>query len=289
VRAYALRGLEYYYGAEKIFTTEEIPTPPTGATIGVFTVSETKQVYFSKGNLQYQASTNTWRFAENQWDYIGNDNSNISSSHSGWIDLFGWGTSGYNHGAVCYQPWSTSTSYRDYYAYGIYTYNLNDRTGQADWGCNAISNGGNTTKTWRTLTSEEWAYVFYTRSTPSGIRYAMAQVNEVNGVILLPDDWSSSNYSLSGTNDSWASYSSNNISKSDWTNRLEANGAVFLPAAGCRYGTIAYNVSSYGHYWSSTAYSEIDAYNLYFNSYGGWYAANSEYRCNGFSVRLVCE
>ena len=26
---------------------------------------------FSKGNLQYRASTNTWRFAEHQWDFVG--------------------------------------------------------------------------------------------------------------------------------------------------------------------------------------------------------------------------
>ena len=85
-----------------------------GALSGVFSVSDTKQVQFSQGNLQYQASTNTWRFAENQWDYvgtqipdqyghaggtvIGSDNSNISQTYSGWIDLFGWGTSGWNNG-----------------------------------------------------------------------------------------------------------------------------------------------------------------------------------------------
>jgi len=40
--------------------------------------------------------------------------------------------------------------------FGNDTYNLNDQTGQADWGYNAISNGGNTTDTWRTLTSDEW-------------------------------------------------------------------------------------------------------------------------------------
>ena len=101
------------------------------------------KVYFSKGNLQYKASTNTWQFAANQYDYIGNANSNISSSYSGWIDLFGWGTSGYNHGANCYQPWSTSQTDSDYYAYGQYTYDLYDQTGKADWGYNAISNGGN--------------------------------------------------------------------------------------------------------------------------------------------------
>lgn len=37
-----------------------------GALSGLFSVSADKQVYFSKGDLQYQASTDTWRFAENQ-------------------------------------------------------------------------------------------------------------------------------------------------------------------------------------------------------------------------------
>lgn len=81
---------------------EDNRSVPMGAVDGLFSVSATKKVYFSKGNLQYQASTNTWRFATNQWDRIGSGNSSISSSYSGWIDLFGWGTSGYNHGATCY-------------------------------------------------------------------------------------------------------------------------------------------------------------------------------------------
>ena len=40
---------------------------------GLYSVTPNTQVCFSKGNLQYQASTNTWRFAENQWDIIGAD------------------------------------------------------------------------------------------------------------------------------------------------------------------------------------------------------------------------
>lgn len=65
---------------------------PVGAIGGLFSVSATQQVYFSQGNLQYQASTTTWRFAEHQYDYVGADNENISSTYSGWIDLFGFGT-----------------------------------------------------------------------------------------------------------------------------------------------------------------------------------------------------
>lgn len=37
---------------------------PEGTLSGLFSVSATKQVRFAKGNLQYRASTNTWRFAE---------------------------------------------------------------------------------------------------------------------------------------------------------------------------------------------------------------------------------
>ena len=255
---------------------------------GVFSVSENNQVNFSQGNLQYQASTNTWRFAEHQWDYMGGDNANISETNSGWIDLFGWGTSGYNHGAGCYQPWSTSETYSDYYAYGDETYNLYDQTGQADWGYNAISNGGNITNIWRTLTREEWSYVFHTRNTPSGIRYAMAQVNNVNGIILLPDDWSSSYYSLNNTNNG-ASFATNVISSSDWMNSLQAHGAVFLPAAGLRHGTSNINsVGSFGYYWSASRQDSRYAILMEFWEGESWPVhSNAYYRSNGQSVRLV--
>ena len=258
---------------------------PVGAINGLFSVSEGQQVLFSQGNLQYKASTNTWRFAENQWDYIGDANSNISSTYSGYIDLFGWGTSGYNHGANCYQPWSTSTGFYDYYAYGQYTYNLYDQTGKADWGYNAISNGGNTVNTWRTPTDEEWSYVFNTRSTSSGIRYAKAKVNNVNGVILVPDDWSSSYYSLSNTNQTSASFNSNTITASQW-NTLEQHGAVFLPAAGSRNGASVHNVGSYGDYWSA---SYDDSYSAWFVSFydSDLYTDDGTLRYIGLSVRLV--
>ena len=88
------------------------------ALVGLFSISPTQQVRFAPGNLQYQASTNTWRFAEHQWDVIGSDNSDISSTYSGWIDLFGWGTSGWNSGANCYQPWSVSVDDSDYFPGG---------------------------------------------------------------------------------------------------------------------------------------------------------------------------
>ena len=266
-------------------TAETNPgTTPVGAVNGKFTInSNGDRVYFSQGNLQYQASTNTWRFAESQWNCTGDGNSNISETYDGWIDLFGWGTSGYNHGANCYQPWSTSTNYSDYYAYGEYTYNLYDQTGQADWGYNAISNGGNMEGQWKSLTIGEWYYLFYSRPTLSGIRFAKANVNGVNGVILLPNAWEASTYDLNNTNG--GNYDSNTITAADWTNVLEANGAVFLPAAGCRYGTSVNGVGSDGYYWSASYSDSYGARCLYFDS-GNLYTSNY-YRYYGRSVRLV--
>ena len=305
VRAYATTNAGTGYGNQLSFIFIG-SNPPIGAIDGPFSVSESQHVYFSQGNLQYQASTNTWCFAESQWDYVGtqnpitgnpggtvtgSDNSDISSIYSGWIDLFGWGTSGYNHGANCYQPWSTSTSFSDYFAYGseYNQYNLYDQTGQADWGYNPISNGGNQEDQWRTLTEQEWQYVFNARTTTSGIRYAKANVNNVNGVIMLPDDWSTSTYSLSNTNTYDASFNSNTLTASQWST-LEQAGAVFLPAAGSRNGTSVGGVGSYGCYWSASRFYHSHADGTYFVNFSDSdLVTPAEYGSPwyGFSVRLV--
>ena len=245
-------------GASHNITMQAIRKAPEGALVGMFSVSPTQKVYFSQGNLQYQASTNTWRFAENQWDYLGDANKNISSSYNGWIDLFGWGTGN--------NPINVSTKYSDYSTF-------------SDWG-NKIGGG------WRTLTKYEWKYVFDERRTRSGIRYAKATVNGVCGVILLPDDWRKTFYKLSKTNTRDASYNSNSISSSTWNSTFAPAGAVFLPAAGERYGASVGYVGSYGHYWSASARDSDDGGGVDFRS-DYLYPIYHYYRYNGFSVRLV--
>ena len=276
VRAYATNSKGTAYGAQKSFVPR-IPVP-VGAIDGLFSVSATKKVFFSMGNLQYKASTGTWRFATNQYDCIGSANSNISSSYNGWIDLFGWGTSGYNGK----YPYMTSTSEYDY---GNGNNNISGTN--YDWGVyNRISNGGDISGQWRTLTRAEWNYVFKTRTTASGRRYAKAQVAGVNGVILLPDDWNINYYSLYSTNSSNASFSSNVINSSTWINSLQSHGAVFLPAAGSRKGNVYYS-DPVGGYWSSSCSGSDFAYYLHF--YHSFLNSEDDYynRYEGFSVRLV--
>ena len=243
-----------------------------GKLPGAFSVSATKKVWFSQGNLQYQASSNTWRFAEHQYDYIGDNAGNNTAeanlaTQSAWIDFFGWGTGN--------NPNNVSLNNDDYSTF-------------IDWGTNAISNGGNTANQWRTLTNDEWGYLFNTRTTTSGIRYAKATVNGIAGLIILPDNWSTSYYTLSNTNSGDAAFTSNSISSANWTNSLEAHGAVFLPASGSRGGTIVYEVGTWGYYWSSTANSNTTAFHLFFRL-SQVVPQHSVSRGCGLPVRLVSE
>ena len=268
-----------------------------GALPGEFSVSATKKVRFSKGNLQYQASTKTWRFAEHQYDYIGNNNKNISSTYTGWIDLFGWGTSGYDNTAndsyaKNFQPWASSkaevNSTNNYYGYGpsltMTDKNLTGTSANYDWGVyNAITNGGNAKGMWRTLTKDEWVYLLSTRSTP--LR-SLATVNGKKGLIILPDNWvKPSGISYTATT---SDYTTNTYTAAQWTT-MEDAGAVFLPAAGSRNGTSMGDVGTYGYYWSSSYYSSNKAYGVLFRS-GGLYPSHSNYyRSSGHSVRLCAD
>ena len=262
-----------------------------------FSVAKDKKVVFSPGNLQWSATgggssatthtvagggtaAGTWRFAPNQWDIIGKNNQNISSSYSGWIDLFGWGTSGYNGK----YPYMTSDNNSDY---GDGENNISGTN--YDWGrYNAIYNPkSNTTDVpgrWRTLTSEEWAYLLDVRNTTSGIRYAKVTVYDIPGLIILPDNWSTSTYTLNNPNNIFAEYYANSITPAIWTT-LENAGAVFLPAAGSRNVASVSNVVANGYYWSSS-YDNCNAYSLYFNL-SNVSSSSFYYRFYGQSVRLV--
>ena len=231
---------------------------PEGALPGLFSVSATQQVRFSKGNLQYQASTDTWRFASNQYDYVGYTNSNISASYSGWIDLFGWGTGN--------NPTLASNNNADYSTF-------------VDWGSNAISNGGNQPNTWRTLCRDEWTYLINGR--PSAVqKRGQGYIANTYGLILIPDyNWVVPNGLTFSTS------SQNNYTTSQWT-EMENAGAIFLPSAGSRYGNWVEACNTYGDYWSSTSGGD-DSYYLY-HSYGQSPSIYYGYgRNGGRAVRLV--
>ena len=272
-----------------------------------FSVSSTKKVVFAPGNLQWSATGGgRWRFALNPWDTTGANNANISSSYTGWIDLFGWGTSGYHYTSDQdnrnYYPYSISSStVRDpynYYGYGPSTYmddcNLTGTSANYDWGVyNAIYNPstGNTDPagTWRTPTKNEWNYLLSSRYTCCGIRYAKARVNGVNGLVIVPDNWDANIYNLRNTNiQDGAPYTSNNLSSTQWT-ILKNAGCAFLPAAGWRTSRTVNDVGSYGHYWSATYGQDEHAKNACSLGFSNELVApiTNYVRYVGYSVRLV--
>lgn len=290
--------------------------PIPGMLTGVFSVSSTTKISFSQGNLQYRAAAAgteldpKWRFAEHQWDYVGNstygnvfynavkcNNESAAADYTGWIDLFGWATSGWNNGnRTAYQPYSTSTNASHY---GVTNpksagESLTGDYANGDWGVyNSTALG---TSGWRTLTSAEWKYLLETRTTSSGVRFVKATVNGVKGLIILPDDWNTSYYALTNANNGTKAYDVNVIASSTWTNDLEAHGAVFLPSAGYRNGTsvgaYAENPDTHpiGYYWSVNAESNLAyVYGLRIRKNAVASQSTSNYRFWGFSVRLVHE
>ena len=259
-------------------TSDAAPAEPVEPK---FTINASgDQVKFAPGNLQatYDGSAWTWAFAPNQWDFIGNAaantsiNGNGTVSANGTVDLFCWvGEHSAFTGAAQYGITNSMTI--------IQFGNTADEALKSDWG-NTIGDG------WRTLTIDEWDYVLNTRTTTSGVNYAKATVNGKQGLILLPDDWSTTYYSLTSTNTASANYTSNVISSTDWTNSLESHGAVFLPAVGTRGGTTVNNTTS-GYYWSATSSSNTtQARRLSFDA-SEIDLSNRSNRSKGHSVRLV--
>ena len=222
---------------------------PTGAITGLFTINENgDQVWISQGNLKYSAGT--WSFHTNQYDRCFTNSDEYFSvadyyNENGTFDLFGWGTSGYN-GRVPYLTTVDVSSYLD---------GTNSISGtNYDWGkYNPIENGGNTAGQWRTLTYEEWRYIYQFRSDASS-KCAVGNVAGVNGAIFLPDDWTLP-AGVSFTSGWGNGYSTNNYTSGQWA-LMQANGAIFLPVAGFRHGTTActtvYWNNLEGAYWSSS-------------------------------------
>ena len=292
--------------AGKIYNITRNAIP--GALIGKFSVSSTDKVYFSKGNLQYTKSTGIWSFMDHQYSTVETTSQAIGDDYASQdvVSLFGWGTSGWDNGNTYYQPYNTaylsgSGSSSKGYGYGpkngsTYTYDLTGTYANADWGIyNAISNGGNTADTWRTLTEDEWTYLFNTRSasTVNGTadaRYAKAYLfGTTHGVIIFPDVYThpAGVTAPTGINaTSSTSWYGNKYTATDWA-KMEAAGCVFLPAAGWRDATTIRKVNEYVRYWTSSKYNNAGYARNVGIADSSMNPADYNQKNYGYSVRLV--
>lgn len=296
-----------YYNADPMIVNKDVTLYAqwkafNGLLPGIFSVSETRKVQFASGNLQYQASTNTWRFATNQYDYIGSKNAKISATNTDWIDLFGYGTSGVNYAPYLTNVYEYGDGYTDYPSKYYYPRDAIYGTNN-DWGVNEIQN---TTYTgWWTLRADpapsayssgpddSWQYI--TCNYKNRITFAI--VNGINGLLLLPDDWKQP-VGLT-TVPTAEHFYENDYSLTEWI-VLASNGAVFLPAAGYRRGTYIRDAGSKILYWSSSSggYAKQGAALVTYEDgayghqitqgCGGFYSKGGfPLRCDGLAVRLV--
>lgn len=285
---------------------------PVTLLTGAFSVAADRQVAFTSGNLQYKVTAAgteedpKWRFAALQYDVIGADNvGHDPATYDGWVDLFGWATSGYDNtasdpSATSFHPWEVNS---DVSTYGPSTMsdgqNLADNpaTANYDWGVYNFTTG--LEAGYRVLTRDEWDYLFNIRAKAASLR-VLATVAGVQGLILLPDEWVAPTGIVLTNNTAEVGYSKieyadNVLSASQWATMEEA-GAVFLPAAGYRQTTTWTSFKwtipdsgtgeRQGRYWTSTSGVPGEAYIICFREHSDIINKNFD-RAKGRSVRLV--
>ena len=284
---------------------------------GKFSVSPTKQVFFSSGNLvvTYNAPNNLdWAFEEHQYSFsYGNDKSqeyqrlnfpnyyvdiNDYGSQSSYavpgtrISHFAWG--------VYYVPYNTNFSEipiatpNDWADFGIHF-------GEDGIGYDSKDNGR-----WYTLSDQEWRYLIVGRERAqilSGFCSIVIDDRIVGGMILLPDNWKQP--SECNFRPGFADYLTNiyAVGKSAYDglwSEMEKAGAVFLPAAGFRYGEAWFHGDAagwmfwyggtHGYYHSSTYHTTSSTSEVMQFSTAATPTVNQFYNTrNGCSVRLVHE
>ena len=234
---------------------------PEGALLGEFSVSGTKKVHFSKGNLWCDASgaTPVYNFEDNQYS-----GETYAANH---VSHFYWSKTA----SVAYaKSYSDSGSASD-----VFFTNSDGTTAKDDFTVNGV------TGKYRTLSTAEWQYLLGSSTERSGkYKYGVTVCDKANCLIIAPDNWDLT------TNPLQTEYSATSTPMT-WE-QAQAAGLVCLPAAGSRFGSNVYYVGVLGHYWSSTANDESLAYFVYFFSLNVT-PDDLDDRSGGFVVRLITE
>ena len=243
-----------------------------GELPGVFSVGANKKVRFSQGRLQFNPAKYEFRFAKNQYDVIGEDNKKVAPNYDGWIDIFGWGTSGY----MGCQPTEISKNYSDYGPKGG---GLTGANANYDWGVyNPITNGGNKEGLWRTPTADEWTYLINKRPNADKLK-VLCTVCDITGYFILPDDFWNNRLRL--PLDTTASDCSVNKYTAEQWSQLEALGVVFMPESLYR--------SEDGTYFGGESSIWTSSNNCSKMAMSGYRTSGSiiRYKNKGYSVRLI--
>ena len=252
----------YSLGASEFggITVDMDHTTPEEHLPGAYSVSETLQVYFSRGNLKYDENHNPiWFFEPNQTSYTPTDQTNSGVSVTGYMPI--WSDVQHPH------PMTEPLLHDNHYQGNIIDY--------GSFAAPATTSGA-----WRTLSNAEWNFLVSRHShgigSPLGSNnvlacYAYVQVNGVNGMMLFPDlfEWPAtvSTTLIPGTlNTASSNWNGINYLATDWA-QLEDAGCIFLPASGWTKWTPEL-FGTQGYYWSSTKETSTNknAYYFFFNN-----------------------
>lgn len=229
--------------------------------------------------LSISAVFEQWKLTQNQQESFGQTYSaqNLEASEFK-VDLFAWSnglvtTTDKKNNIVVLATFGMTTSKAD----SIYTGDF------VDWGTLPIDDYE--PNTWRTLTSDEWGYLRWSRPRASKL-CGIAQVNGVNGFVFLPDNWKNTDEVsfIPGFDVNYGSqyYAVHQEFSAEQWMVMEAAGAVFLPAIGFSDSDMVTvtNPSYFGRYWSANPGTCFEFY-----SREAGRKANELYRA--ISVRLV--
>lgn len=246
---------------------------PEGALQGVFSVSDTRKVYFSKGNLYFDNRKKTMCFEENQFDAPLTEDEELS----GHIGHFYWSSneSFASRLAEYNDPFSSSTDVL--FTNHPESFEVN---GNTEWG---VLTGGN---------DGEWKYLIDRKDQNGNVlyKYDVSVCDHPSCLIVLPDNWK---WGENGVGNDWQSeYSEATTVK--WS-AMEAAGAVCLPPAGYWgtdvqkvKGVFLFDVSFKGCYWSASPDGSTNAFGLSFTD-DNINPCLCSFRENAYSIRLVTD
>lgn len=245
-----------------------------------------------------------WEMINGKLQRCTNDYSH-QQAYQGWIDLFPWGTSGWygDDGTESRDPNVSSDDRKANNPLGKVTchpfeynkqggnYNLGGKNKQgmsgnwekADWGVrNNTELGGSASVKFRTPTMQEFYYIFNTRTNAQRLR-GRARIRLIceadrskdtliNGIIVLPDNWYAEPKILppgkTFKSDAEARYYwDNEYTEDEWKYYFDAQGAIFLPAAGGIGNGASVKVNRSGFYWVSNPGTDGNCYDLEFGGY----------------------
>ena len=302
-----------------------------GGTGGVFSGCNGRKLRFAKGNLQYNPLSRSWQFADHGYDVIDRAQQGIDGgAEMHFRDYFLYGTSNYirmgsNNQEMHYRPWCR-------HAYGqcgenhkVSTqYWHDDLTGNADWGYNKITNGGNVEGMWFTPSKCDWDAIFSRGAVPMWAAVKITDKDNMYGIAILPDGWKLHEYDgryalwnaeggfidpsypkLNYYNEGNVGVLYTSMTSTEWDTQFEPLGAVLLPYRGMRDGNGNwYEVGGADgklsfFYWSSSI-KEVNGNNADFRSSSAWclFGDNNGSLSGGITleagvraalpVRLVC-